>query len=125
MQAEQRAKDCDALRVKLTPRNFWVTEYLEQRLLLVELNYCAGSKGNFSTIEACARYSEELLQLQYPELGTSAERLQACGLSVEATLELKTLFALVTSGVPRNASDHQAFQAVSAYMHLVFTRTNA
>jgi hypothetical protein len=114
---------CFELQERLKPKNFWVTDFLGQRLMDVELTFCSGTLANSATVQRCAQYCEELLALDHPELPSTSRRLEACQLPASGKQQLRELLANASSGTNLNVTDRKAYEAVSAFLHLVFARS--
>jgi len=110
------------LQEQLKPKDFWVTDFLAQRLMDVELTFCSGELANEATVLRCAEYCEELLRLDSPGVYDVQECLRSSSISAVAKAEVASLFRLSKAPEVKSASTEQACSAFSAFLHLVFTR---
>lgn len=110
------------LQKQLKPKNFWVTDFLSQRLMDVELTFCCGESANEATVRRCAEYCEELLRLGSPGVQDVQECLRRSTMSTAAKPEVDALLKMLTSSEFRFSTTAQACSAVSGFLHLVFTR---
>jgi len=122
MTSEERFDYCFKLQECLKPENFWVTDFLAQRLMDVELTFCCGESANSTTVRRCAEYCEELLRLDSPGVQGIEECLRLSTISATAKAKVDELLKLSASSEVRFATTPQACSAVSSFLHLVFTR---
>ncbi|WP_422993067.1 hypothetical protein [Undibacterium sp. Di24W] len=106
----------------MKPDNFWVTDFLAQRLMDVELTFCCGETENMSTVRLCAEYSKDLLGAIHPDVCDLEESLELTSISSCAKEDIRELFALDASVGAGQVTTEQACNAVSAFLKLVFTR---
>lgn len=119
---DERFDFCFKLQEQLKPERFWITDFLAQRLMDVELTFCCGESANEATVRRCAEYCEELLHLDSPGMQDVGECLKHSSMSATAKAEVEELLKLSSSPEVRLATTAQACSAVSGFLHLVFTR---
>nr|WP_314860775.1 hypothetical protein [uncultured Undibacterium sp.] len=122
MTDHERSEFIATLEKRLKPSNFWVTDFLAQRLMEVELTFCCGELENGSTVKRCAEYCRDVLQAIHPEVLDLEESLRLTSISSEAKDDLRELFALDASVEGGQVTAEQACHAVSTFFKLVFTR---
>jgi len=120
--SDERFDFCFKLQEQLKPKDFWVTDFLSQRLMDVELTFCRGESANEATVRRCAEYCEELLHVDTPGAQDTRECLRQSTMSAPAKAEVEELLKLNTSPEVRFATTAQACSAVSGFLHLIFTR---
>ena len=59
---DERFAFISTLQSQLKPKNFWVTDFLAQRLMDVEWTFCGGETRNEATVKRCAEYCRDLLR---------------------------------------------------------------
>jgi hypothetical protein len=119
---DKRSEFIAALERRLKPDNFWVTDFLAQRLMDVELTFCCGELENGSTVKRCAEYCRDVLQAIHPEVLDLEESLRLTSISSEVKEDIRELFVVDASVEGGQVSAEQACRAVSTFFKLVFTR---
>jgi hypothetical protein len=119
---DNRSEFIAALERRLKPDNFWVTDFLAQRLMDVELTFCCGELENGSTVKRCAEYCRDVLRAIHPEVLDLEESLRLTSISSEVKEDIRELFALDASVEGGQVTAEQTCRAVSAFFKLVFTR---
>nr|WP_315485145.1 hypothetical protein [uncultured Undibacterium sp.] len=119
---DKRSEFIAALERRLKPSNFWVTDFLAQRLMDVELTFCCGELENGSTVKLSAEYCRDVLRAIHPEVLDLEESLRLTSISSEVKEDIRELFALDASVEGGQVTAEQACRAVSAFFKLVFTR---
>jgi hypothetical protein len=122
MTDHERSEFIATLEKQLKPDNFWVTDFLAQRLMDVELTFCCGETENMSTVSRCAEYSRDLLGAIHPGVCDLEQSLRLTSISSAAKEDIRELFALDASVEGEQMTTEQACNAVSAFFKLVFTR---
>lgn len=122
MTDHERSEFIATLEKRLKPSNFWVTDFLAQRLMEVELTFCCGELENGSTVKRCAEYCRDVLQAIHPEVLDLEESLRLTSISSEVQEDIRELFVVDASVEGGQVTAEQACRAVSAFFKLVFTR---
>lgn len=111
------------LEHRLKPERFWVTDFLAQRIMDVEITFASGDPANTETVKRCAEYSSDILRIDAGNNENLAVSIELSPITEELKNRIRALVATageLTGG--QQASEEQAYEAVSCFMHLVFTR---
>ncbi|TDM09681.1 MAG: hypothetical protein C4K60_10760 [Ideonella sp. MAG2] len=123
MYDELRHRFALELEHRLKPERFWVTDFLAQRIMDVEMTFASGDPADTETVKRCAEYSSEILQIGVGNNENLAASIERSPITEELKGRIRALVATADELTgEQQASEEQAYEAVSCFMHVVFTR---